>query len=375
MKDPHEPVLVSTPDLPDFEDYVSGLQKIWNSRQLSNYGSQYQQFVAALKTYIGSSLIEVVNNGTVGLFQLLCNLVDRRPGKVITTPYSFPATAQAIRLAGYDVAYADIGSKGFNLDPDCVESLIDDQTRAIVPVHVYGVPCDVDAFESLGKRYSIPILYDAAHCFGASFRNQSLVCFGDASMVSFHATKILHTIEGGMIWVKDPDRFPIVRSWGNFSLTKRGFAKRLGFNSKLNEFACLMGLLLLPRIAKAIEHRRQAFEIYRHELAGLAGLEIHSGHESIPDLQWNYQYLPIMLHERSVYRLQQHLTARGILTRRYFWPLCSDIPGARQRVGIQRARKASNSVLCLPISSVIDLNQVKRVCAELKNYWTTSQSK
>ncbi|RYZ81786.1 MAG: DegT/DnrJ/EryC1/StrS family aminotransferase, partial [Proteobacteria bacterium] len=348
-------VQVTRPVLPDFEKFTVGLRAIWDRRQLSNFGPEHALFTDVLASNLNSPNVELVVNGTVGLYQIL-TVLGLDPGEVITTAFTFPATVQAIALAGHVPVFADIEHLTLNLDPREVRKRITSRTRAILPVHVFGNPCQVEEFEKIGKEFKLPIIYDAAHAMGVRYRGRALATFGDFSMVSFHATKIIHSIEGGMIHFANASYASALRSWSNFGLDDSGAARTVGFNSKMNEVCALMGRMMMDTLEQQIDHRKHLVQIYRAQLKALfdTGVisEVCSNHDSNV-LQPNHQYYPVLINSDSRSHLRElvweSLKAKNIFARRYFYPsLASSLPYMEYKK-LEVTEDISSRVLCLPL--------------------------
>lgn len=358
------PINVTQPFLPPLEELLPMLEKIWKTKVLTNAGEFHQQFEEALCKYLDVPYISLFSNGTIALITALKALDIK--GEVITTPYSFVATAHSLLWNGITPVFVDIDPVTLNLDPDKIEAAITAQTRAILPVHVYGYPCDVDAIGAIAKKHELKVIYDAAHAFGVRCHCGSVLNHGDLSVLSFHATKVFNTFEGGAIVCQSAEMKRHIDHLKNFGFTSETTVVQTGINGKMNEFTAALGLLQLRHIDGAINKRRVIDEAYREGLKDIPGIRCHlrpqEGHG-------NYAYFPIFIDEScrvSRDQVYQQLKKHGVNGRRYFYPLIPDFPMYKfgvstplRHIGI--ARKISNSVVCLPIFPTLDQSAVTRI--------------
>jgi dTDP-4-amino-4,6-dideoxygalactose transaminase len=358
------PVYVTQPTLPPLEEFIPYLEGIWESRVLTNGGPYHQQLEAALCEYLGVKHISLFTNGTIALVTALQSL--RITGEVITTPYSFVATAHSLLWNGVKPIFVDIDPVTFNIDPAKVEAAITPQTTAIMPVHVYGTPCDVDAIQAIADKYNLKVIYDAAHAFGVQCHCGSVLQHGDLSVLSFHATKVFNTFEGGAIVSPDAKTKLRIDRLKNFGFVDEVTVVAPGINGKVSEINSAFGLLQLKHVDAAIAHRRRVDERYRRELADVPGITLP---QPGPQTKANYSYFPILV-ERD-YRLSrdalhQEMVSRNLFTRRYFYPLISEFPMYRglpssRRENLPVAFDVASRVLCLPISSQLGESDQQRV--------------
>lgn len=346
-------ILVTQPLLPPLEEFTSFLQQIWNTKQLTNNGTYHQQLEQALCEYLGVNHICLFSNGTLALITALQAL--RITGEVITTPFSFVATTHALWWNNIKPVFADIEPFSFNLDPEKVESAITPRTTAIMPVHVYGNPCNLEAFQQIADTYNLKLIYDAAHAFGVRINNDSVLNFGDLSVLSFHATKVFNTIEGGAIICHDEKMKRHIDDLKNFGFRDETTVIAPGINAKMNEIQAAFGLLQLKYIDKAIENRRIIAETYREHLKEIAGITCLYDQ---PYTKHSYSYFPILVDEaicpinRDI--LYEILRGNRIFGRRYFYPLISNFPTYRglpsaNKENLALANRVANQVICLPI--------------------------
>lgn len=349
----NEPTIyVTRPDLPPLEDFLPYLEKIWENKILTNGGPFHQQLEKELCDYLDIEHISLFTNATIGLVTALQAL--RITGEVITTPYSFVATAHSLLWNGIKPVFVDIDAENLNLDPNKIEAAITPQTTAIMPVHCYGQPCDVDAIQKIADNYNLKVIYDAAHAFGVQCHCGSVLNHGDLSVLSFHATKVFNTFEGGAIISPDAKTKQRIDHLKNFGFVDEVTVVAPGINGKMSEFNAAFGLLQLKHIDSAIQRRKEIDIVYRKLLGNTPGIKclFDSSTKS-----HNYSYFPILVSDNyHITRdtLYQKLKDNNIFARRYFYPLISNFPMYRglpssQEINLPIATKAANQVLCLPI--------------------------
>lgn len=346
------PVYVTQPYLPPLEEFVPYLEKIWDSKVLTNGGPMHQQLEQALCDYLGVEYLALFTNGTVALVTALQAL--RITGEVITTPYSFVATAHSLLWNGIKPVFVDVDPDTLNMDPARIEAAITPHTTAIMPVHCYGHPCDVEAIQKIADIYNLRVIYDAAHAFGVQDAHGSVLKHGDLSVLSFHATKVFNTFEGGAIVCPDAKTKQRIDHLKNFGFVDEVTVVAPGINGKMSEFNAALGLLQLRHIDQAMERRKEIDTVYRGQLAGLKGIHClnNAGEKAA-----NYSYFPILVqadYPLSRDALYQKLKDHDVHARRYFYPLISDFPMYRgipsaQRGNLPVAADAAAQVLCLPI--------------------------
>jgi len=359
-----DPVYVTRPFLPPLEEFIPYLQQIWNSKQLTNNGPFHQQLEQALCDYLGVKHVALFTNGTVALITALQTL--RIAGEVITTPYSFVATAHSLLWNGIKPVFVDIDPVTLNLDPDRIEAAITPQTTAIMPVHCYGRPCDVDRIEKIADNYGLKVIYDAAHAFGVKCHNGSVLNNGDLSVLSFHATKVFNTFEGGAIVCHDAKAKQRIDHLKNFGFVDDVTVVAPGINGKMSEFNAALGLLQLKGIDAAIQKRQAVDTRYRKALSAVKGVRcLPPPGEGVS----NYAYFPILVqpdYPLSRDALYQKMLDQGIIARRYFYPLISDFPMYRgmpsaAHANLPVAKQVAEQVICLPIHPALSNEQVDSV--------------
>ena len=308
-------ITVTKSDLPNLEEYIEYLKKIWSTRWLTNNGEFVQLLEKRLKDYLGVKNIVVVANGSLAL-QLALKALELK-GEVITTPFTFVASTNVIAWEGLTPVFADIDPETFNIDPKDVESKITDKTTAILAVHVYGNPCYVEELQEIADKYNLKLIYDAAHAFGVEYKNQSVLNYGDVSTLSFHATKLFHTIEGGAVIVKDEELFDKFKLLRNFGIKSEEEVILPGINAKMNEFQAVMGLCNLESIDEKIRIRKMLYERYQEELS-----DCNVKFQKLIASKYNYIYMPVCFENIETRdEVYSELSKNGIKPRKYFYPL------------------------------------------------------
>jgi len=357
-------IFVTKPQLPPLAEFIPYLEKIWQSKCLTNGGPFHEQLEEALCRYLGVEHIALFTNGTIALVTALQSL--RIVGEVITTPYSFVATSHSLLWNGIKPVFVDIAPNTFNLDPTKIEAAITPQTTAIMPVHCYGHPCDVEAIQKIADDYNLKVIYDAAHCFGVQNAQGSILRHGDLSVLSFHATKVFNTFEGGAIVCPDAKTKVRIDQLKNFGHVGEVTVVAPGINGKMSEFNAALGLLQLKYIGEAIARRKEIDVAYRQRLKGVKGIHcLNDAGEKVA----NYAYFPVLIdadYPISRDELYQRLKQEGIHPRRYFYPLISDFPMYRglpsaNRDNLPVATVAAQQVLCLPIYPDLEMPAVDEI--------------
>lgn len=355
---------VTQPFLPELSEFIPYLEQIWKNKWLTNNGPFHQQLEKELCEYLGVEYISLFNNATIALITALQAL--RISGEVITTPYSFIATSHSILWNGLKPVFVDIDPETFNINPKKIEAAITPNTTAIMPVHCYSSPCDVEAIQEIADNYGLRVIYDAAHAFGVNYKGQSILRFGDMSILSFHATKVFNTFEGGAIICQDAKTKQRIDRLKNFGIADELTVTAPGINGKMSEINAAFGLVQLKHINSAIEQRKKIDLSYREALSSIRGITIPSPSEHSNS---NYSYFPVLIEpEFRVSRdeLYLELKRNDILSRRYFYPLISNMPMYR---GIESAavenlplsNSISDKVLCLPIFNELSKEDFSRI--------------
>lgn len=342
------PILVSKAQVPDHEALNKRFARLLETAWFTNRGEMVRELEERLAEYLGVHHVVAVSSGTVGIQALIKAL--GLCGNVVTTPFTFIATASAVKWEGLEVAFADIDSKAWNLDANRVAERVDDDTAAIMPVHVFGNPCRVDDFQQLAVSRELPIIYDAAHAFGVRRNGNSILNAGNASVLSFHATKLFHTVEGGAVITNDESLAADVRKRINFGITGPESIECVGINGKMSEFHAAMGLCLLPEMDRHIAKREMLAEIYRTELSEL--VEFQQWSEGATN---NYGYQPVLLRSESeVKRVQEALGKEQIVPRRYFYPSLDSLDFLQATDICPVSRDVASRILCLPMYPDLD---------------------
>lgn len=358
------PIPVTSPLLPPLDEFIPYLEEIWESRFLTNGGAMHQALEKALCEYLGVEHISLFANGTLALLTALQSL--RVTGEVITTPYSFVATSHALSWNGLRPVFVDIDPVTLNLDPDRIEAAITPRTTAIMPVHCYGNPCAVAEIQRIAETYNLKVIYDAAHAFAVRDEGGSILRHGDLSVLSFHATKVFNTFEGGAIICPDEVTKQRIDHLKNFGFLDEVTVIMPGINGKLNEVSAAFGLLQLKHVEQALLQRREVDGLYRELLADVAGIRCLAAG---PQAFANHAYFPIFVEEDfplSRDELHHYLRDNEILVRRYFYPLISDFPmysglPSAAPASLPVARSVAAKVLCLPIYPTLTKPEIERV--------------
>lgn len=346
-------IYVTRPFLPDLQELIPLLEDIWNNRVLTNQGPFHQKFEDELSKFLEAERVSLVCNGMLALSAAIAAAELEAGSEVVTTPYSFVATTHSIAMAGLTPVFADVRPQDFTIDPERIEAAITPRTSAIMGVHVYGNPCDVDAIQAIADRHKLKVIYDAAHAFGVRYRGKSLLAHGDFSTLSFHATKTFNTFEGGAVLSATDEGRQLVKNYRNFGFADELNIPAIGGNAKMSEFNAALGLLQLGHFDEIKLQRAAVDRRYRELLAGIEGIDV----VPIPEgVEPNYSYFPILVGPdfwTSRDDLYERLKANGFYARRYFYPLLSNLPMYRSlpSAGEQNlpiASRASQQILCLP---------------------------
>ena len=359
------PIYVTRALVPSYASLEAPIRKILKTRCLTNQGNFVIGLEKAIAEYLDVERSLAFCNGTLAL--QLAILGFRLSGEIITTPFTFPATAHVIQWNNIVSVFADVDPHTFNMAPASIERLITRRTSAILPVHVFGVPCDVHQIQRLAARYGLKVIYDAAHAFGVKTNGISVAHFGDASMFSFHATKIFNTLEGGALVSKDRSFLDRVSRMRNFGFGNEGEVETLGINAKMSEIQAAFGLNVLGRVSAEAALRAKRYRRYRHNLEKISGI----GFQQIPPrTTLHHQYMPILVTPEfglSRNRLFDFLRRHNVIARKYFYPLCSGMPIYRQLASsspenLPQATRVADQILCLPLYGDLPLHAVDQIC-------------
>lgn len=350
--------------MPSFEEYVEAIRPLWETRWLTNMGKNHEELSRRLEEYLKVPNISLFTNGHMALE--LCLQAMGLKGEVITTPYTFASTTHAIVRNGLKPVFCDIEPRNYTIDVSKIEDLITPDTCAIVPVHVYGSLCDVEAIEDIAKRHNLKVIYDAAHAFGVEYKGKGVGTFGDASMYSFHATKVYHTIEGGAIATADDDLVTKLWRLKDFGIKDEEVIDSIGANAKMNEFCAIMGLKNLEIIDEEIAKRKIIFDRYVENLSEMLGIRYLQQQE---DVKPNYAYFPIVVEEQMFgatrQKIKDKLEKYNIHVRKYFYPLTSDMDCYKGQFGSDKtpiAKWTADRALTLPMYGSLELDDVDRIC-------------
>ena len=358
-------ILVTRSSMPELDEFVEEIKDIWDTHWLTNMGTKHRQFQKELQAYLGVDKIELLTNGHMAL-ELSLQALGLNKGEVITTPFTFASTTHAIVRNGLTPVFCDIDPITFTIDVNKIEALINDQTVAIMPVHVYGNICDVEAIDALARKYGLKVIYDAAHTFGETYKKQGIGSFGDVSCFSFHATKVFNSIEGGASCFRDEEFGRAMYQLKNFGIKNEEVVDGIGANAKMNEFCAAMGLCNLRHVDQEIEKRKKVVEVYRERLEGVAGIQLNPIQEHVKS---NYAYFPIIIDETefgfSRNEIHERLASFGIGARKYFYPLTNTFDCFHGKYDVMQtpiALRISKRVLTLPLYADLSLDDVERIC-------------
>ena len=359
-----ETINVTRSALPSFEEYCAEIRSIWDSRWLTNMGEKHQALEKALQDYLGAKHVSLLTNGHLALENIL-EAFDLH-GEIITSPYTFASTTHAIVRCGCTPVFCDIDPVSYTIDPGRIEALITEKTVAILPIHVYGNLCDTEALRRIAKKHGLKLVYDAAHAFGVKKDGVSSACFGDASMFSFHATKVFHTIEGGALCYSDDSLVQRIYDLKNFGIHGPEEVPFVGGNAKMNEFCAAMGLCELRHLDAWIAERKAVVEHYNARLGGVPGLKLNTPQ---PGVESNYAYFPVVFDGYKYDRneVYDRLAAQNIIARKYFYPITNSFACYRGRPGFDPdatpiAKFMADRVLTLPLYPELSADTVDRIC-------------
>lgn len=357
---------VTRSSMPDFEEYCNEIKELWDSHWLTNMGTKHKQLQASLEEYLDCPHVILYTNGHLALENVIAAMNFHKGSEVITTPFTFASTTHAIVRNGLVPVFCDINDRDYTMDVTKIETLITDKTVAIVPVHVYGNMCDVDAIDAIAKKHDLKVIYDAAHAFGVKYKGMSSANFGDASMFSFHATKVFNTIEGGAVCLPNDDLLTTMNDLKNFGIHGPESVTYIGGNAKMSEFQAAMGICNLRHLNEEIAKRKKVMEHYRKRLNGVEGLRLNPIQAHVDS---NYAYYPVIFDgfKKTRDEVFEELGKEGIVARKYFYPITNsfecykDYPTA----GADKtpvAKHLGDCVLTLPLYADLALEDVNRIC-------------
>lgn len=354
---------VTRSSMPSMEEYFEEVAPLWESHWLTNMGAKHRELEASLASYLGVQNVRLFTNGHAAL-ECMLEAMELR-GKVITTPFTFASTTHAIVRKGLEPVFADVRKSDLTIDPASVERLVDSSTCAILPVHVYGNPCDVDALQAIADKYNLKLIYDAAHAFGVEYNDAPICTYGYASMLSFHATKVFNTVEGGAVCFADPDLALPLAHWRNFGIEGPEDVEYAGGNAKMDEFRAAMGICNLRHVDEELARRKQVDDRYRERLAGVRGLFFP---RPAAGTKGNYAYLPVLFEDEfgaTRDEVAAALAEQGVYARKYFYPLTNTYACYKGRFDASEtpvALDAASRVLTLPIYPGLAIEDVDMIC-------------
>lgn len=364
-------ILVTRSSMPEFEEYVEMIKPLWGSHWITNMGMYHNQLQEAICSYSKVDNISLFVNGHMALELLIQAMGFEENTEVITTPFTFASTTHAIVRNRLKPVFCDIKRDDFTIDVDKIESLITDKTVAILPVHVYGNVCDIEKIKSIADKYNLKVIYDAAHTFGETYKGLGVGAFGDASIFSFHATKVFNTIEGGAVAYSDPDLGEKLYKLKNFGIASEEVVNGVGANAKMNEFQAAMGLCNLKHLETEIDKRKHVVEEYRLKLCNIKGVRLNKIQE---DVSSNYSYFPIVMEGNNGKNrdgLYDFLMEHGIYSRKYFYPLTNAFECYKGAFDIEStpvAYEISKKILTLPLYADLTLEEVDYICELICSY-------
>ena len=359
-------ILVTRSSMPGFEEYCEEIRKLWDSHWLTNMGVEHRKFQADLEAYLDCPHVILYTNGHLALESVIAAMQFPKGSEVITTPFTFVSTTHAISRNGLIPVFCDVNPVDYTINVDLIESLITDKTVAIVPVHVYGNMCDVESIDLIARKHNLKVIYDAAHAFAVKYKGVSVANFGDATMFSFHATKVFNTIEGGAVCFQDDGLVSIMNDMKNFGIRGPEQVVFIGGNAKMSEFQAAMGLCNLRHLEQEIEKRKLVAERYWNRLQGIEGIKLSKPQKNVTP---NYAYFPAVFEGFGVGRDEvfKTLSEHGISARKYFYPLTNGVEAYADlaTAGTEKTPVAAflaDNILTLPIYPELALEDVDRIC-------------
>lgn len=364
-----EKVLVTQSSMPPYEEYIEAIKPLWETHWLTNMGVYHQELEAKLKAYLDVPELSLTVNGHMALELAIQAFDFPENSEVITTPFTFISTTHAIVRNHLKPVFCDVKSSDGTIDETKIEELITENTVAIIPVHVYGNVCNVEEIQRIADEYNLKVIYDAAHAFGIKYKGKGIGNYGDASIFSFHATKVFNTIEGGAVTFSEHKLYEKLYNLKNFGIRGEELVTEVGANAKMNEFSAIMGIYNLKYVDKSIDERKKRYNLYYEKLKNIQGIRLfeHNGNST-----YNYAYLPVFIEKEypvSRDELYDVLRKHEIYARKYFYPLTSDQACFKNKyrdVRLEIARKLSKEVLVLPLYEKLTEENIKRICLLLK---------
>lgn len=363
-------IFVTRTSMPAYEDYIEAIKPLWESHWLTNMGKYHQELEQKLKDYLKVPELSLMVNGHMALEMAIQAFEFPEGSEIITTPFTFISTTHAIVRNKLQPVFCDVKESDGTIDETKIEDLITPTTVAIVPVHVYGHVCNVEEIQRIADKYNLKVIYDAAHAFGVEYDGKGIGSFGDASIFSFHATKVFNTVEGGAVAFHDHRIYEKLYNLKNFGIRGEELVTEVGANAKMNEFAAIMGLLNLGRINASFESRKNVYELYVEKLKPIKGVTVYSGNGKATN---NYAYFPILITPESCHsrdEIYELLKENNIFSRKYFYPVTSDqacFKNKYRQIDIPKARKLAESVLTLPFYEGMTESDIDRIVDVIKS--------
>lgn len=359
-----EKILVTRSSMPPYEEYIEAIKPLWDTHWLTNMGVYHQQLEKELREYLDVPELSLMVNGHMALELAIQSFGFPRDAEVITTPFTFISTTHAIVRNHLKPVFCDVKPSDGTIDEEKIEDLITEHTVAIVPVHVYGNVCNVERIQEIADKYNLKVIYDAAHAFGVKYKEKGIGNFGDASVFSFHATKVFNTIEGGAVAFSDHKIYEKLYNLKNFGIRGEELVTEVGANAKMNEFVAIMGLCNLRHLEDALARRKEIHDFYRREISKIKGISLLRESE---DATRNYAYFPVVIEDdygSSRDEVFERLRENNIFARKYFYPLTADqacFKNKYRNAGIGNARKLSKQILILPMYEGLGMENVERI--------------
>lgn len=360
----NEKILVTKSSMPPYEEYIEAIKPLWDTHWLTNMGKYHKELEKELSEYLDVPEVSLMVNGHMALELAIQSFDFPEGSEIITTPFTFISTTHAIVRNRLQPVFCDIKPSDGTIDETKIEELITEKTVAILPVHVYGNVCNIEAIQEIADRYNLKVIYDAAHAFGVTYKGKGIGNYGDVSVFSFHATKVFNTIEGGAVTFSDHKIYEKLYNLKNFGIRGEELVVSVGANAKMNEFAAIMGLCNLKHIDEAIERRREASEIYDTLIKEIEGIELLDRNT---DVERNYAYYPIVVTDKYIMsrdELYDKLKENNIFPRKYFYPITADevcFKNKYKKCDLKNARELSKRILMLPLYSELDKGSINRI--------------
>ncbi len=362
-------IYVTRPSMPSYEEYIEAIKPLWDSHWITNMGTYHRQLEEKLKEYLDVPELSLMVNGHMALELAIQSFGFPKGAEVITTPFTFISTTHAIVRNGLQPVFCDVKLSDGTIDETKIEELITEKTVAILPVHVYGNVCNVEEIQRIADKYSLKVIYDAAHAFGVKYNGKGIGGYGDASIFSFHATKVFNTIEGGAVTFSDHKMYDKLYNLKNFGIRGEELVVDVGANAKMNEFCAIMGLCNLKHVDKNIEDRKKIYKYYIQKLNSISGIKIFNRNQLASN---NYAYFPIVITEkycRNRNALYGYLKKNDVFARKYFYPITADAACFKNKyrsVKLKNARKLAEEVLVIPLYGELNQNNVYKIYKLIK---------